>query len=217
MPLQLNPAPQDRPSGAGECDGKLRQEGFAMSISGISSGSSDVQSLFHQRRADFKAMEAAVKSSDMTSANSALTAYQKGVQNIQTQFGQKSPFSSNRGGSKFQSDLLNLTSAIQSGSRSDAQGALTTLQQDRHGTAGSTAQANGSTTAAASSASSFVQDLTKLVQDTQAGNTSADQADQASLIKVFQALMNGSNSVSGASGHHYHHHGGGVSAANGAN
>lgn len=199
-----------------------------MTISAVNGNGSSISALFHQRRADFKAMSQDVQSGNISAAATALQAYQQDAQNIQSQLGASNSGSSSGSpySSKFQNDIASLTSAIQSGSIASAQTALQAYQQDR--TDGEQSVFPGAPTATSGAGpAAFGNDLTKLLQDSVQGNISAAQADAASLVKDLQGATSGAPATStttpAADGagqtqpagghHHHHHHGGGGSEA----
>ena len=162
-----------------------------MSVSSIASGfnpySSGLSSLFHQRRLDFKAMESAIQSGDMTAAQKALSAWQLDTQNIQGARG-SCPSQGSQPNSPFQSDLNALVNAVESGDATSAQTALTTFDQDRQGTFGGTGQ----------TPSSFMSDLQSMLSAVQSGDLSSAQKDVSTLQSDIKSFMAG----------HHHHHGG---------
>jgi hypothetical protein len=91
-----------------------------MSISGISTSSAydqtNLSALYHQRRRDFKAIEAAVQRGDLTGAQQAVTAWQKDVQAIQSARGESAgPGTYSPPLSQFKTDVTALVDAIQGG------------------------------------------------------------------------------------------------------
>jgi len=187
----------------------IRHTGAIMSISAVNNGGSAIENLFHQRRADFKSMQSAVQSGNITVAQTALAAYQTDIQNLHAQQQSTTPPSSYSGNTKIQSYLSTLTSSIQSGDLTSAQSALKAYQQDR----GSLQESYSSGNSASSTGQSgFGQDLVKFIQDSLSGNTSAAQSDAANLTKDLQNSVannqttSSTGQVSGAGGHHHHHH-----------
>jgi hypothetical protein len=107
-----------------------------MNVSGINSATTayqtSVQDSFKQSAQDFKALQTALKSGDVTSAQQAFASLQKDMQSsfpaagaTSTPSGQSSPMSA---------DFQTLQSALQSGDLSGAQSAFATLKQDMQST-----------------------------------------------------------------------------------
>lgn len=157
-----------------------------MSISGVNGA--DLRGLFHQRRVDFKAMASAVESGDQTAAQTALQNYQKDVQTIDSAVGPTESSGSSDFAAQIKTDLSNLTSAVQSGSMSDAQTALKAYEQDKDALFQAASEQSGAT-----------------------AGTSGVQSDAAAPPKDIQ-----SPSQSGGPGaaHHHHHHYAGPPPAN---
>jgi len=132
-----------------------------MTISGVGSAnpySATQMTKFQQSRTDFQALGSALASGDLSSAQSALSAFLKDVQNGSSDSG---PFASDSQAGK---DLQALQSALQSGDVKGAQSAFSTLQKDlqsmrphghHHNPSGS-----GSDTAQPSTASASTPDIT---------------------------------------------------------
>ena len=137
-----------------------------MNVSGINAATTayqtSVQSSFKQDAQDFKALQTALQSGDVTSAQQAFASLQKDMQKsspaaaaTSTPSGQSSPIST---------DFQTLQTALQSGDLSGAQSAFATLKQDMQSTAAAkgahhhhhheSASATGSTTQAPNSTTS---------------------------------------------------------------
>ena len=107
-----------------------------MNVSGINAATTayqtSVQSSFNQRAQDFKALQTALQSGDVTSAQQAFASVQKDMQNA----AQAAGATSNPSGqpSKIGTDFQTLQSALQSGDLSGAQSAFATLKQDMQST-----------------------------------------------------------------------------------
>jgi hypothetical protein len=105
-----------------------------MSVSSISSGASPayqsgIAGLFKQRKQDFKAMENAVQSGDLASAQQAVVAFQQDQLDIHT------PHIARQGqipqqNSQFKNDVSALITSIQSGDLTGAQQSLSAVQAD---------------------------------------------------------------------------------------
>lgn len=107
-----------------------------MSVSHIPSGfnpySSGPSSLFQHRRLDFKAMESAVQSGDMTAAQNALSAWKSDTQNIQS--AQSSSLSQgSQPNSPFQTDLNALVKADDSNSSGTSLNSIQLAAQAAYG------------------------------------------------------------------------------------
>src|SRR5450631_204335 len=101
-----------------------------MSISSVNQGGAAIQNLFHQRRTDLKSMESAVRSGNITAAQTALTAYQSDIQNLQAQQPSGGSASSYTGNTRIQSYPSALPPPVQPGTPASAQSALQAYQQD---------------------------------------------------------------------------------------
>jgi len=107
-----------------------------MNVSGVNSATApyqtSVQSSFKQRAQDFKALQTALQSGDMTSAQQAFASLQKDM----PKSSQAAGTTSNPAGQPGQigTDYQSLQSALQSGDLSGAQSAFATLKQDMQGT-----------------------------------------------------------------------------------
>jgi hypothetical protein len=173
-----------------------------MSISGVNG--TDARALFYQRRLDFKALAAEVEAGagDATAAQTALQSYQKDVQAIASAVAPTGAADSSAPSdfvTRIKTDLSNLTAAVQSGNMTDAQTALTAYEDDRD------TQIEAAPAPSSDASSSFVKDLTSLIQSVQSGDTSGIKTSSAALTKDVQSLSQ-SGGAHGA--HHHHHHAG---------
>src|SRR5262249_9184731 len=128
---------------------------------------SQLSGVFRQRRQDFKAMESAVQSGDLASAQQALAAFQhdqQTIQNSRSTAGAQGPGAQPQ--TQFQTDLAAPTAAIQSGDGKSAQTALNTLEQDRQThVGGATSYGQGA----------FKTDMQTLLQAVQSGDLKGAQ------------------------------------------
>jgi hypothetical protein len=158
-----------------------------MDITSLSSSSNNsILALFKQRRDAMTAMEAAVQSGDIQTAQQDLATVQQDSHNIQSATGtssnQQNPYQST-----MKTDLTNLMNAVQSGDISTAQSALQTLQQDSQT---ADPDGNNSTSGSASqSGSQFLNDLTNLLTAVTSGNTSAAQSAASALEQDVQVAF----------------------------
>jgi|ERR1035437_1083005 iron uptake system EfeUOB component EfeO/EfeM len=107
-----------------------------MNVSGVNSATTayqtSVQSSFKQRAQDFKALQTALQSGDVTTAQQAFASLQKDMQTSSKAAGATSNQSSQT--SQLGADFQTLQSALQSGDLSGAQSAFATLKQDLQST-----------------------------------------------------------------------------------
>lgn len=104
-----------------------------MTTSGISSSGtnpyqSSMRSEFKQRGQDFKALDSALQSGDLSGAQKAFAALQTDMQNIQSSRSQQGQ--GQQQNSPFANDFQALSDALNSGDVSAAQKAFATLKQD---------------------------------------------------------------------------------------
>ena len=165
-----------------------------MSVSSLSStGNNPYPSLANvhkQKRQDFKALESAVQSGDLSGAQQALASFQQDIHSIQSARGTSA---NNSAGAYTQNPITNdfakLLSSVQSGDITSAQSALASLKQDRGAQFGA-ASNNGQ--------SQFQKDLNSLVSAVQSGDVTGAQ-------KSLTALQSDAK-PEGVGGHHPHHH-----------
>jgi hypothetical protein len=118
------------------------------------------QGSFSQSVQDFQAIGSALQSGDLTSAQSALAAFQQDLP-ASSQTSSNQPFGAN---SKANSDYQSLVSALQSGNLSNAQQSFASLQTDLKATSKShhhhhhSSSTTSSTTAASSTTTGFTID-----------------------------------------------------------
>ncbi|HTI69365.1 MAG TPA: hypothetical protein VMF06_05340 [Candidatus Limnocylindria bacterium] len=108
-----------------------------MTVSGTASSASlysaDTQNTWKQRRQDFKSLESALQSGDLSSAQTAFSAVQKDIKSSPPGTKGKDPFSNNPQASR---DFQALQSALQSGDLASAQKAFASFQTDVKGAHG---------------------------------------------------------------------------------
>lgn len=167
-----------------------------MSISSISAGTNpayqtDLSSLYKQRKQDLKAIEDAVQSSDLASAQQAVALFQQDQQTMQhARAASGGQGQTSQHNSPFKHELSALIGAIQSGDLVGAQIAVKTLDQDRQSRVGA---------AAGQGPGNFKQDLQSLFQAVQSGDLSGAQQSLSAVQTDLKAAGTG----------HHHHHGGG--------
>jgi ribosomal protein S20 len=157
-----------------------------MSIDALGSNStSSTLEFLKELRAAKKAMEAAVQSGDMKSAQQSLATVQQDAQSLQAARGTSANAQdSNPYRSLLKTDLSNLMSAVQGGNLDAAQSALQTFQQDRQAVPGPN---DASFPAASSSGNPFLDDLKALLTSALSGDTSGMQTAATALQKDLQS------------------------------
>lgn len=195
-----------------------------MSVSSISSGTSlnptDWRSTVKQGKQDFKQLLGALQSGDVSGAQQAYSAMQQLLPGLQTAL-QTGADTGNiaSAANTLGTDFSALGAALGSGSLTDAQGAVTKLQQDvqayrqghyqfgntgRTGTVDNAAQpsSTGSDPAnpvtASGPANSFKADMAALEQALQSGSLASAQSAFSQLQQDLQSLQQGR-------GHHHRH------------
>jgi hypothetical protein len=154
-----------------------------MTVSNVSSTTSPYYqtidpSGFQQRRQDFNSLASALQSGDLSSAQSALAAFQKDLPST-SQANASQPFGQN---SQANTDFQRLQSALQSGDLSGAQKAFASLKTDfqpaqgahghhHHRRAGNAAGSNagGSSSSSSSSASTSSSALASIIESAGTG------------------------------------------------
>src|SRR5215510_9111283 len=139
-----------------------------MSINAINR--TDLAGLLNQRRLDFRTLASAVQAGDLTAAQAALQSYQNDTTATDAAAASAPAGDAPNLSPAIKADLSNLTSAIQSGSITDAQSALRTYAQDRDAQAQPRADSTGDATM------NVAKDLTGIVQAIQSGDTSGIQS-----------------------------------------
>jgi ribosomal protein S20 len=191
-----------------------------MTVSNVSSTVNpyqpDVQSPWKQRAQDFKALQSALQSGDLSGAQQAFAAFQKDMpasaQAAQTAQANSASTPNSQGAKDFQA----LQSALGSGDLSGAQQAFASLQKDLQ-SAGSTGRrhhhhgdsASNATQSAQGSSSSSSQKSSQGAQDLQALQTALTSGDLSGAQQAFAALKQDLQ-ASGQAGHHHHRHSGSV-------
>jgi ribosomal protein S20 len=108
-----------------------------MTVSSVSSAQNtyqtDVQSAWKQRAQDFKALQSALQSGDISSAQQAFAALQKDQQSSSQATSATSATSATGQNSQLANDFQALQSALSSGDLSSAQQAFSALKQDMQG------------------------------------------------------------------------------------
>jgi hypothetical protein len=182
-----------------------------MSISSISSNYSIYQAYqtsgqnkFAQIRQDFQDLTIALKSSDLTGAQKAITDLQQLMPNSSD---------SNQPPNAFDADLNAVGQALQSGNLSNAQGAFAKLQQDVQSVQGHHHHHHHQNGASASAQSTpgiqkdngqGVSSQNPLATDLNAVSKALQEGDLSDAQAAFAKLQQDMLSVQGH--HHYHHH-----------
>ena len=188
-----------------------------MTVSNVSSTLNtyqpDVQSPWKKRARDFKALQSALQSGDLSGAQQAFAAFQKDMPGSAQAAQAKSASTPNSQGAK---DFQALQSALGSGDMAGAQQAFAAMQKDLQG-AGWTGRhhhhhgdsANNTTQAAQGSSSASRQKSSQGAQDFQALQTALTSGDLAGAQQAFAALKQDLQAT-GRAGHHHHHNDGSV-------
>jgi ribosomal protein S20 len=166
-----------------------------MAIDALGSNTNNsVLELLKARRDAMKAMEAAVQSGDIKSAQQNLATVQQDTQNIQSATGTSdTQQDTNSYRSVMKTDLSNLMNAVQGGDLGASQSALQTFQQDRAAIAGPSPNDVVSNT---SSQTDNLNDLQSLLQASASGDSSGLQNAATALQKDLQSFSDAETSSS---------------------